>query len=580
MSKLTNTEIALLGLISEKPRYPYQIEQEVKYRDMRYWTELSMSSIYKLLKKFESLNLVSLNKTISGENRIQKQYTITEEGKQLLVEQITSILSNPEHIRWQFDIGIYNSGNIPKENIIAALSEYKTKLDSKITDYNALKEILTSMGCPPNHRAVASRPVYLFNAEKAWIDDYLTTLEKLPTTYDFIPFIKDSLEYLTSVKPNRRLGSPGNNQAVDYCSYVFENAGFNVDKTTFTCYDYEESEVTFKTDNQSFNIFPSPYSLSCTSSHNIVVCSTIEELREIKASGKFLFLHGDICAEQLMPKNFVFYNPDSHKEIFTLLEKIKPKAIIAATKKNEFAAAALDPFPFIEDGDFNIPVFYCDIETGKCILNNSNSQFHLAFTGKRIKTKSRNVIASLKGKENKKIIISSHIDAYGYSPGALDNATGVVSQMVLGQLLKNYSGKYCIEIIAFNGEDNYTVAGEMDYLKRYQNDLNNTVLAINIDDASYVNGKTAVSFYNVLDDLKQNIKENFIKDEFVEGEPWVQGDHSIFASFNIPTIAITTDNLTDVMANIAHTQNDTIDKVDFSKVLATAQFIYNLIHSL
>jgi DNA-binding PadR family transcriptional regulator len=46
MPNLSNAEAALLGLLSEQSMYPYQIEKEVRYREMRFWTELSMSSIY------------------------------------------------------------------------------------------------------------------------------------------------------------------------------------------------------------------------------------------------------------------------------------------------------------------------------------------------------------------------------------------------------------------------------------------------------------------------------------------------------------------------------------------------------
>ena len=48
MVEISNAETTLLGLLSEQSMYPYQIEQEVKYRGMRFWTELAMSSIYKL----------------------------------------------------------------------------------------------------------------------------------------------------------------------------------------------------------------------------------------------------------------------------------------------------------------------------------------------------------------------------------------------------------------------------------------------------------------------------------------------------------------------------------------------------
>lgn len=53
MIKISNKEMALLGLLSEKPKHAYEIENDIKERDMRYWTEISKSSIYKLLNKLE-----------------------------------------------------------------------------------------------------------------------------------------------------------------------------------------------------------------------------------------------------------------------------------------------------------------------------------------------------------------------------------------------------------------------------------------------------------------------------------------------------------------------------------------------
>ena len=117
MTDLSNAEAALLGLLSEKAMYPYQIEQEVKYRDMRFWTELSMSAIYKLLRKQEKDGFVKSTNEISAENRLKKVYSISEMGKAALKDKIEKLLSFPEHIRWQFDIGMYNADLLSKPQV-------------------------------------------------------------------------------------------------------------------------------------------------------------------------------------------------------------------------------------------------------------------------------------------------------------------------------------------------------------------------------------------------------------------------------------------------------------------------------
>ena len=44
-SQLNNAQLALLGLLSERPMHAWEIERTAKHRDMRSWTDLSTSTI-------------------------------------------------------------------------------------------------------------------------------------------------------------------------------------------------------------------------------------------------------------------------------------------------------------------------------------------------------------------------------------------------------------------------------------------------------------------------------------------------------------------------------------------------------
>jgi DNA-binding PadR family transcriptional regulator len=178
MAGLTNAEAALLGLLSEEPRYPYQIEKEVKERDMRYWTELSMSSIYKLLRKCEKGGLVKRTNTISPENRLRALYTISAKGRKALEEKIEALLSEPGHIRWPVDIGISNCDLLPRRAVRAALAKYRTGLEERVRCYEALQNYLRDAGCPAHRFGIATRPVFLLKGEIKWVDEYMDKLGK------------------------------------------------------------------------------------------------------------------------------------------------------------------------------------------------------------------------------------------------------------------------------------------------------------------------------------------------------------------------------------------------------------------
>ncbi|HEY9756839.1 MAG TPA: M28 family peptidase, partial [Oculatellaceae cyanobacterium] len=280
-----------------------------------------------------------------------------------------------------------------------------------------------------------------------------------------------------------------------------------------------------------------------------------------------------------MPKNFVFYNPDHHKKkIYALLEEKQPKAIITATSRNPQMVGNIYPFPLINDGDFDIPSVYCTDRVGEEIAANVGQTFRLKVEAKRIPTTACNVIARKNPEAQNKITICAHIDAVEDSPGASDNASGIVVMLLLAELLKNYKGKMGIEILAFNGEDHYSVGGQMDYLKRYNDCLKQNLLSINIDDVGYFKGNTAYSFYGCPPEIQQKAKAAFSKYEGLkEGEQWYQGDHMIFVQSQIPTMAITSDKVGELMATITHSPKDTPEIIDYAKLVALACALESLI---
>ena len=382
---------------------------------------------------------------------------------------------------------------------------------------------------------------------------------------------KDYLTTLCSVKPNRRTGSPGNRMATDFFAALVEKWDYTIDTTPFPCLDYESGETYLVCQDQVYEIYISPFSLGCDVTAELVTVSTVEELESSRCEGKILLMHGAICSEQLMPKNFVFYNPDHHKRIYALLEEKQPAAIISATEKKPELVGALYPFPLIEDGDFDIPSVYCTDAVGKEILARSGEVFRLTIEARRIPAVACNVVARKNQAAPQKITVSAHIDAYWSTPGALDNASGTVVLLLLAEMLQDYKGKLGVEIVSFNGEDYYSAGGQMDYLRRYGQDLVKIVAAVNVDDVGYKQGKTAYSLYECPDEIQQKASNSFRNyDGFVAGEPWYQGDHMIFVQNGKPAIAFTSEKVSELMTTITHTPKDTPDIVDCKKLVEVA----------
>jgi hypothetical protein len=69
-------------------------------------------------------------------------------------------------------------------------------------------------------------------------------------------------------------------------------------------------------------------------------------------------------------------------------------------------------------------------------------------------------------------------------------------------------------------------------------------------------------------------------DWFHEGEQWFQGDHMIFVPNKVPAMAITSNNLFEILTEIAHTPKDIPEIVDISKLTDVAEALQDLVYKL
>lgn len=174
-SPLSDADTALLGLLSEEPMHAWQIEKEVRYRDMRFWTDLSQSTIYKQLRSLEAAGFVQVREEIA-EGRLRKVYSLTDTGRDALVDRICHVLGSPEHLKWRVDLATYNVDLLPRDQALECLAAYRAKLEVNVKNYRDLETFLIGSGCPTHRLALARRPIRLLEGEIRWVDEFAAEL--------------------------------------------------------------------------------------------------------------------------------------------------------------------------------------------------------------------------------------------------------------------------------------------------------------------------------------------------------------------------------------------------------------------
>jgi DNA-binding PadR family transcriptional regulator len=174
---MTNAEIAVLGLVAEKPRYGYELNEVIEARGMRNWTEIGFSSIYYVLNKLEKKELVSSQIEVQDSVPSRKIYSITKKGKEEMKNSIIEVLSRPKKRFSDVDLGMSNLMNLTK---VEALKCFKSYLDQLGREEEELKNLWQVQGgekLPFFMTALFTRPLMHRQVEIEWVKQFIQTIE-------------------------------------------------------------------------------------------------------------------------------------------------------------------------------------------------------------------------------------------------------------------------------------------------------------------------------------------------------------------------------------------------------------------
>jgi len=173
---MTHAELAILSLVTEKPRHGYEIEQVIEDRGMRDWTDVGFSSIYYLLNKLEKSGLIeSQLQSPEGKGPTRKVYRVTQPGQQAQMEATLQALSTPQGGSTPFLLGLSNFPIVPIDQVIEALTAYGQQLEERLHSMLARAEAQRPL--PPFVDAMFDYSKVMIEAELDWIKNFIKEVE-------------------------------------------------------------------------------------------------------------------------------------------------------------------------------------------------------------------------------------------------------------------------------------------------------------------------------------------------------------------------------------------------------------------
>lgn len=397
--------------------------------------------------------------------------------------------------------------------------------------------------------------------------------------------------------PDRHVGGPGNHAANELFADEVAANGFGVEYLAFDALEWVPGSAGASlefADGERIPLRTGPFSAGLDAEGPLVAATSLADLDALHSPGAILLLHGEIAAEQLTPRDYPFYRMEQHARILEAVDRAQPAAVVALTDRTPMAAA-LCPFPLFEDGALGHPSAYLHARETERLLAHAGEAVRLHIDSVTRLVPAEQLVARIPGRTResshgranesapnglRRIAVSAHIDSRYRTPGALDNASGVAVLMALADLLGKQAPALEVELLPFNGEDDYAAPGEIAYLEQ-PNALGGLALAINIDAVARRGDTTAISFYSCPPGVRDTaLALTAEMPRIAEGPGWPMSDHMVFAMRGVPAIAITSSGLTEIADTVAHTEHDTPELVDPELVEDAAAFIAQLIERL
>jgi len=175
---MSKNEIAVLGLLSEKPMHGYEIHQQITCREMDYWAKIKLPSIYNTLIRLEEQGLIQSGKEKVGKMPERTVHTITAAGRAKLAELVTQLLRVEERPEWSFGLAVAFIFSAARSVVLEALHHRRQLLAQGLA---ALEEERRGYEgkIPFNWYMLIEAGVQHMRLELDWLDDLI---EKVKTT--------------------------------------------------------------------------------------------------------------------------------------------------------------------------------------------------------------------------------------------------------------------------------------------------------------------------------------------------------------------------------------------------------------
>ena len=174
---MSSIDLAILGIVLEKPQSAYDIQKDVEYHHFTRWTKISAPSIYKKVLQLKEDGYLSSN-VVKGERLANKAiYSITEKGREYFEQLMDAYAAQKVPLLFDFNVVIANLNKINQEKALELIRRLRNSI---VTSARTSEEHAAQYSdIPLVGRTIFDQQRLLYQALFDWLDAFESQFREL-----------------------------------------------------------------------------------------------------------------------------------------------------------------------------------------------------------------------------------------------------------------------------------------------------------------------------------------------------------------------------------------------------------------
>ena len=173
--------LAVLALLAEKPRHPYDMGRTMRERHHEESIKLNYGSLYMVVDQLTRAGFVVASETVRDAARPERTvYTLTESGRAELDGWMRELLSTPHKEFRDFEAGLALAGILPPADVVALLRQRRTRLAEQVARLRQEIDSTIAGGLDPIFLVEDEYRRTLLEAELGFVEQLVDRIEDEP----------------------------------------------------------------------------------------------------------------------------------------------------------------------------------------------------------------------------------------------------------------------------------------------------------------------------------------------------------------------------------------------------------------